>query len=137
MRKKTFTGPVSKQLTDLPLVEPKRNNLTIGVTDRLACVACRRFCSSLFTNLLLKKKGRRARVCFLFCTPPHHSSLFFFCSRFNFLNEFALKKACYAGYKPPLVSIFHGLWGWVPQDTSLGSYLSRSSHPHLPGLCQR
>ena len=42
--------------------------------------------------------------------------------------------------RPPLVFICHGSWGWVrrvPQGTSLRTYLSRSSHPHLPGLCQR
>ena len=64
----------------------------------------------------------------------------FFLLSFQFSQRTRTEKACYAGYKPLLLSICRGLWGWVgrvPQGTLLGTYLSRSSHPHFPGLCQR
>ena len=48
----------------------------------------------------LKKRRKRGRVCFLFCTPPHHSSLFLLL--FQLSQRTRTEKACYPGYKPPL-----------------------------------
>ena len=85
-----------------------------------------------FVQKFALKKGGKGGGYVSFSALPL-TILPFFCSCFNFLNELALKKLATQAANHPYLSWVVGMGG---EGTSLGTYLSRSSHP-ISQVCDK